>query len=123
MSTEMLTMLEVERRLPVWHAMSDLFLDTEWQREDYRRIANILAMSRYSLAELRSIFEDDVAPVFGSNLLSAAGEWAGWSQSDVRTIMLRSRRDGWLVSRLKRLLYRRCIEQEWKKIEQLLKGE
>ncbi|WP_176538975.1 hypothetical protein [Rhizobium sp. J15] len=52
MPTEAFTMPEVQRRLPVWHAMSDLFLDTELQARDYRRIAKVLAGSAYSRAEL-----------------------------------------------------------------------
>lgn len=33
------TVFEVEKKLPVRHAISDLFLDTELQAKDYRRIA------------------------------------------------------------------------------------
>ncbi|MGV2068412.1 DUF7079 family protein [Agrobacterium sp. 22-226-1] len=113
---------DVQRRLPVWHAMSNLFLDTELEASDYRRIAEALEISGYSLAELRSILEDEVAPAFASNLWSVAGEWAGWSKNDVQTIMLQSlsRRPIRLISWLKRLTHRRYVEQEWEKIEQLL---
>lgn len=115
--------LDVQRRLPVWHALSDVFLDTELQARDYHRIARTLDISGYSLAELRSILEDEVAPAFASNLWSVAGEWAGWSENDVQTIMLKSlsRRRLPLLSWLKWLMRRRHIEQEWEKIEQFLK--
>ncbi|PDT08496.1 hypothetical protein [Rhizobium sp. M1] len=114
--------LDVQRRLPVWHALSDVFLDTELQARDYHRIAKTLDISGYSLAELRSILEDEVAPAFASNLWSVAGEWAGWSENDVQTIMLKSlsRRPLPLLSWLKWLMRRRHIEQEWEKIEQFL---
>lgn len=120
----MFALLDIERRLPVWHAMSDLFLDTELQAEGYRRIAEVLDVSRYSSAELRSILENEVAPAFASNLLSVAGVWAGWSKEDVREIMLRSRHRRYIqpLSWLKRLTYRRHIDREWEKIERLLKG-
>ena len=120
MPTETFTMPEIQRRLPVWHAMSDLFLDTELQARDYRRIAKVLTTSTYSRAELRSILEDEVTPAFASNLWAVAGEWAGWTESDVRAIMLQSqsRRDVWVISWLKRLMHRRFIKQEWKKIEE-----
>lgn len=115
--------LDVQRRLPVWHALSDVFLDTELQARDYHRIGRTLDISGYSLAELRSILEDEVAPAFASNLWSVAGEWAGWSENDVQTIMLKSlsRRRLPLLSWLKWLMRRRHIEQEWEKIEQFLK--
>ncbi|PDT36437.1 hypothetical protein CO671_12480 [Rhizobium sp. M10] len=115
--------LDVQRRLPVWHALSDVFLDTELQARDYHRIARTLDISGYSLAELRSILEDEVAPAFASNLWSVTGEWAGWSENDVQTIMLKSlsRRRLPLLSWLKWLMRRRHIEQEWEKIEQFLK--
>ncbi|MBB4480792.1 hypothetical protein [Rhizobium etli] len=114
--------LDVQRRLPVWHALSDVFLDTELQARDHHRIAKTLDISGYSLAELRSILEDEVAPAFASNLWSVAGEWAGWSENDVQTIMLKSlsRRRLPLLSWLKWLVRRRHIEREWEKIEQFL---
>jgi hypothetical protein len=42
-------------------------------------MAKVLAQSPYSLAELREIELWEVAPVVGSNLLSVAGEWAGFA--------------------------------------------
>lgn len=105
--------------------MSDLFLDTELEASDYRRIAGVLKISGYSLAELRLILEDEVGPAFASNLLSVAGEWAGWSENDVETIMLQSlsRRRVWLMAWLNRLLHRRYVRQEWEKIERFLEQE
>lgn len=117
-----IALFDVQRRLPVWHAMSEVFLDSELQAKDYRRIAKALDISRYSLAELRSILEDEVAPAFASNLCSVAGEWAGWRENDVQTIMFQSlsRRRFRLLSWLKRVMRRRHIEQEWEKIAQFL---
>ena len=86
----MLSGVEIERRVPVWHALSDLFLDTELQAEDYRRMADVLRRSGHSPGELRAILQEEVAPIFFVNLLSVAGEWAGWSEDDVREIMLTS---------------------------------
>ena len=80
------------RRLPVWHAMSELFLDTELQPFDYQHIAGKLRDSGYSRDELWRILQDEVAPVFSWNLLSVAGEWSGWSEADVEDIMKRSLR-------------------------------
>jgi hypothetical protein len=117
----MLSKSEIERRLPVWHVLSDIFLDTELQPLDYQWIAAVLASSGYRRDELRSIFENEVAPAFIVNLFSVAGEWTSWSQDEVRQIMLRSigRRFSparWVGKRLAR----RLVAEEWQKITTLL---
>ena len=112
--------MDVARRLPVWCALSELFLDTELQPEDYRWIAGVLRASAYSRDELRAIYEDEVSPIFIFNLLSVAGVWAGWREEDVREIMLRSFNLGiidkslsWIVKRI----LRRELDDMWKIIE------
>lgn len=82
--------IDIERRLPVWQALSELFLDTELQPYDHRQIAAQLRESGYSPDELRAILMNEVAPAFVPNLLSVAGEWTSWSEDEVRIIMLRS---------------------------------
>ena len=47
--------LELERRRPVWAALSDLFLDTELEAADHQRIAHVLAASGYPESELERI--------------------------------------------------------------------
>jgi hypothetical protein len=119
----MLTEAEIELRLPIWHAFSDLFLDTELQPHDYERIAASLRSSAFEPAELRAILEQEVAPAFVFNLLDVAGEWSRWTEEEVRDIMLRSLYSGGggpPVPWLKRRLYRRHIAEEWAKIEPLL---
>jgi len=111
---------DIERRLPVWCALSDLFLDTELQPHDYRRIADVLRISGYSRAELRAILEDEVAPAFITNLLSVAGEWAGWSEEAVRGIMLESIRPG-ITARIRSWLSKRIVRgylaDKWNAVE------
>ena len=119
----MLSPSEIEQRLPVWHALSELFLDTELQPEDYGAMADILCRSAYSAAQIRNILEEEVTPAFGSNLLAVAGEWSGWNEAEVREIMLRSlRRRGRLRlgARLMTRLHRTYLHTEWSKIEPLL---
>jgi len=53
---------EIEKRLPVWHALSDVFLDTKLSDEDYTEIAAALRNSAYSRILLKEIFEDEVHP-------------------------------------------------------------
>ena len=109
---------EVARRLPVWSALSELFLDTELQPRDYRYIRDALAASGYPEAELRRILRAEVLPVFGGNMLSIAGEWAGWSDEGIREEVLAYLR-GERPARAGRLVawwLRDYLEREWARI-------
>jgi hypothetical protein len=71
---------DIERRKPVWAALSELWLDTELAEDDLQRIAGVMKMSAYSIKELREIYLFEVAPVVFPNLLTVAGEWAGFDE-------------------------------------------
>jgi hypothetical protein len=99
----MLSAVDIERRLPVWLAMSELFLDTELDPVDFARIRTALGASDYDSADLSGIFLQEVVPVLGHNLLSVVGEWAGWDADDLRRLLLprlqrkrRARLGNWL---------------------------
>jgi hypothetical protein len=79
---------EIARRLPVWCAMSDAFLDTELDAHNYRHMADVVREQGFTIAEAKAIFHTEVAPAFAANLLSVAGEWAGWSEQTVRARVL-----------------------------------
>jgi hypothetical protein len=85
---------DVERRLPLWCALSELFLDTELQPADFDRVAAVLARAGVSADEARGILENEVAPVFIPNTLSVAGEWAGWREDFVRERIVAHLRSG-----------------------------
>ena len=68
---------EIERRKPVWAALSELWLDTELTHDDLQRIAGVMKRSSYSLSQLRDIYLFEVAPVVFGNLLTVAGTWSG----------------------------------------------
>ena len=76
-----------EARMPIWCVLSDLFLDTSIEDADYDRMAQVLCRSPYTIAELEHIVKHEVSPVFAWNLFAIAGEWAGWSEEDVRRLM------------------------------------
>ena len=80
---------EVESRRPVWIALSELFLDTTLDSADIDRIAKTLAGSPYSLDELDRILLWEVYPACRSNLLSIAGEWAGFDPEWLASRILR----------------------------------
>jgi hypothetical protein len=84
---------EIDRRRPVWLALSDLFLDTELQDSNHQYIARILAESGYADEELESILYREVFPVCIGNLMSLAGEWAGFPLEWLEERILRNRGD------------------------------
>jgi hypothetical protein len=72
---EPLNAADLERRKPVWDAMSDVFLDTE-TRWAIPRVALVLTRSGYSEEELDAIWQDEIVPECARNLTQVAGEWA-----------------------------------------------
>jgi hypothetical protein len=112
---------QIKRRLPVWSALADLFLDTEFDPSYYKRIAKICGASGYSRPELKRIFFDEVAPAFAFNLYDIAGEWTGWPDEFVKEKILRDltpRRSIW--HRIKRAILLHQMEKEWVRVEALL---
>ncbi len=83
---------ELDARIPVWVALSDLYLDTDVTLS-YDYIVRTLAASPYSLDELHNMLMYDVHPVLYPNLLSIAGEWGAFDET-------------WLVERI-------LVVREW----------
>jgi hypothetical protein len=79
---------DLSARRPVWEALSDLFLDTDPSSSRQWR-AEQLAASPYTLEQLEFILLDEVYPVCKYNLLSVAGEWAGFDQEWLQSKILR----------------------------------
>ena len=106
------------RRLAAWTVLANLFLDTEHSDEIWFCLARDLRETGYLRAELEDILLREVAPVFGSNLLSMAGEWALWDEGEVAEIMEReflSRKrltpSQWVVGRLTNAMVRRDLRK------------
>jgi hypothetical protein len=118
-----LTEQELARRLPVWQAMADLFLDTDVLGViGIEAIAAPCRASGYSLDELRNIFRHEVGPAFSFNAMDVAGEWAMWDPNFVRDRILcvmgsPVRRFG---CSLQYLLAGQLIAEDWRKIEAAL---
>ncbi len=72
--------IDVAARRPIWVALSDFYLDNELQDSALRHITFKILESPYTLEEVRQINQDEVFPVLYPNLLSVAGEWAGFDQ-------------------------------------------
>src|ERR1700733_11821030 len=74
---------EDKAREDVWYVMSDLFLDTELLERDIQYIAKELAASPFSVGQLISIYEDEVAFVLHGNLKITAGIWGCFSRDEI----------------------------------------
>ena len=66
---------QIERRKPVWTALSDLWLDTELSDRGLSHIAGVLDASGFTLAQLQRIYLYKVAPDVFLNFWSVAGVW------------------------------------------------
>ncbi|TDW61588.1 hypothetical protein EDF57_109146 [Novosphingobium sp. PhB55] len=75
---------ELDERLPVWTALSELYLDTSFDEADAARIAARLRQSPFSRSEIEWILRHEVTPAFAANLRSVAGEWVPWTPQEVR---------------------------------------
>lgn len=111
---------ELERRGPVWAALSELYLDTELRPEDYRRICGVILASGYTDDEIEFILRRELGPVLGPNLRSAAGEWAGFDQPRLVAAILKHR-TSWRRF-LPRLGAHRLIEGHWRAIRDLVRA-
>jgi hypothetical protein len=80
---------KLNRRIPVWIALSELYLDTDIENSDYDRIVQVLKTSEFSLDELKAIDLYELFPTLQSNLNSVIGEWGGFDEE-------------WLISKCKR---------------------
>ncbi len=85
---------DLERRRPVWLALSELFLDTSLTSADVNRIAANLARSPYAIDELQRILLWEVYPACRSNRLWIAGEWMGFDPQWLERRILRGQ---WFV--------------------------
>jgi AAA+ superfamily predicted ATPase len=116
-----LSELEIARRLPVWCAMSDAFLDTELDAHNYRHMADVVRAQGFTIAEAEAIFRSEVAPAFAANLLSVAGEWAGWSEQTVRAHVLATMNQPF-AGLVPRVMLNRVLGAEWAQISAHLDG-
>lgn len=118
MASMELTSAEISDRLPVWEAISELWLDTELGEGDLRFIAERLARSKYGLSELEDIYLLEVAPVVHGNLRQPAGTWTGFDREWLRQAVLShlAKRDHRAVSRLRRAYMTQLVADQWRDV-------
>jgi hypothetical protein len=84
-----------QTREDVWKAMAAHFLDTE-TRQRLPYTAWVCVEAGLNPEAAYAIWCREIIPVVGGNLLSVAGEWAGWD-------------DAWLISEARRRQGRRWV--------------
>lgn len=74
-----MAMLTQDERRAAW-LLSDLFLDTARDEDDYNRTAKNLSELGMDLAAIENLLWHDVFRILFPNALSVAGEWAVFDQ-------------------------------------------
>jgi hypothetical protein len=119
MARSPLTLKEVERRKPVWQALSNMYLDTDNTEEEFQRIAKVIMSAGYSIDEADIINRQEVFPLVGTNLLSVAGDWA-WDSYDqeliAHAVVSLRRKSTWfgrLIARVFHWCFRWMYAKDW----------
>ena len=110
---------DLERRRPVWKAMSEFFLDTELDAEAFERIAGVISESGYSVAELEHILWRELCPILGYNCAPIAGVWNGFDPEWVERKILAGP-PGFLKRWESYLVGGRVARHPWEKVKKIL---
>jgi hypothetical protein len=77
----MLCEKEIAARKPVWSAVSEMYLDTQLSETDLENIATVIVENNLTISEAKKIDKYEVFPILLPNVLSVAGDWAGFDES------------------------------------------
>ena len=113
--------VNIEQRRPIWLALSEFYLDTELQDSDFRHIAFTILDSPYSLDEVKKINKYEVFPILQPNLLSPAGEWAGfdedWLVEKILYLIEKKSKIGRVTTEVTYPMFKWMCKDYWKKLE------
>jgi hypothetical protein len=107
-------------RVPLWTALSDMFLDTE-TRWYIPRVALVLARSPYEDEQLTQIWRREAIPQWGGNLLAVAGEW-GMLDVDEKALVRHAESTAPFAGVVTRFLLGGPLEAEWQAIVALVRS-
>lgn len=106
-------------------ALSELFLDTALDEDDFEKLCRTLLDCDLSIAELERIYCDELAPILHINLKIPAGEWSGfdldWLESEIR-----KRSSRWRIpffTALRRRWILRETRPDWERLKRLLEAQ
>lgn len=113
---------QIQARMPLWQALSSLWLDTEVTDADLEWIARVMDESGLTIEELWRVYSYEVAPVVYKNRYSFVGQWLGFSSDWLRTQIVRNLRDRprrttfWTLFPITRSLMLGPTDDDWKKL-------
>ena len=112
---------DIELRKAMWVNLSELYLDTELQPYDFKRLAKYIHESPFSYEQLREIDKIAVFPVLYPNLLSVAGVWDGFDEEWLITSILKKKKKRNFLTRnyydFKYFCMKGMFKEQWKVIE------
>ena len=111
---------ELNRRQPVWLAISEFYLDTDLSKEQIYLILTEFKKSGYTLTQLKDIDFYEVKPIVGSNLNSVAGIWSGFDEAWLLEKIERERIGSWkkgFITRFRRRLFDKARFSYWKRFQ------
>lgn len=106
-------------------AISELFLDTSLEEEDFVRLRDILYETKLPVNKLDSIYYEEIAPLLYGNLESTAGEWSGFDPDWLEHEILRKSSEGairkipWL-NWVRMYWVTRTTKKDWQKLRRML---
>lgn len=123
---------EIEERLDIWTALSEIFVNVEQTQEEFDQHLDIIARNvapmGYSLESLKNIIVNEIGPFFIKNfsILNPLPETDFWTREQVETIMkqFRAQRNT-LDGRAQRLfmkdpLKNPTVSRRWKGLQERL---
>ena len=123
---------EIEERLDIWTALSEIFVNVEQTQEEFDQHLDIIARNvapmGYSLESLKNIIVNEIGPFFIRNfsILNPLPETDFWTREQVETIMKQFRyQRNTLDGRLQRLfmkdpLKNATVSRRWKGLQERL---
>jgi hypothetical protein len=113
--------INIDDRKPIWIALSEFYLDTELEESDIKYIAETILKSPYSLEEVKEIDKYEVFPVLIPNLLSTAGNWAGfnedWLLEKIQSYLKKNSSLNRMTTEIFYKLFQWIGNDYWKKLE------
>jgi hypothetical protein len=125
----MLTNEEIEKRKPLWLALSDLWLDTEPTELTYQAIVREISNLGYSFETAEKIMAEEVAPVVYSNLFNIfpGGTWDGFDADWLNKAIIQSLEKQekntiyrtWTRSSAGKFVMTNMVRDDWRKVARL----
>lgn len=112
---------DIENKKAIWFTISDLYLDSELDDFDFKRIALDIYNSSFSIKKVIEIDKYDVFPVLIYNLLSVAGIWGSFEKESLNNAIIKNLEYRNFVTKIFLeffyLIFKGINKDSWKKIE------